>query len=494
MQCLEDGRNNMLANQNQMNYNPLENILNNRSYNSQQNTNALDLPSITEMLRNQGRYGDTILAHINPEEAEMLKQMGGSGTINPNTGLPEFNWFTDLFKGRNILSVIGAVVGNAFLPGIGGVIGGSLGNMAGTAIDKGFGEKGKPNYLHSGLRGAAIGATLPSAASLGGSAASTFGFKNAGAALSNYGNANSITAALGLNSGKGYTGPIDFLTNAGKSAATGPIDLVAKGSGTAAEVAKGVAEKGFLDKLTSDPMSLMTAGSLAANFLSKQSPEQMGRDQKRYNEALKLTPAEEKAKLERELQYYEMKKQKEREERKKNREDWDGSRNEINPLIAQGGFNRTINSPETYATTGRWMEYEPQKFAKGGIVESVLKKKEPIIKQTITRILIPLNGFNGFDDFEDSNKDSDKSKKKFATGKFLDGDTHGQADKIEALLSDGEYVVNASRVADLGDGNNRAGAKFLDSFLKNIAEYKAKNPKKKIPPSLLNKKISHFVN
>ena len=37
-----------------------------------------------------GRYGDTMLAHITPSEARLLKRMGGSGTINPQTGLPEF--------------------------------------------------------------------------------------------------------------------------------------------------------------------------------------------------------------------------------------------------------------------------------------------------------------------------------------------------------------------------------------------------------------------
>jgi hypothetical protein len=31
-----------------------------------------------------------MLAHITPEEAEMLMRMGGSGQMNPNTGLPEF--------------------------------------------------------------------------------------------------------------------------------------------------------------------------------------------------------------------------------------------------------------------------------------------------------------------------------------------------------------------------------------------------------------------
>lgn len=45
---------------------------------------------LAEMLRQMGRGRDTVLAHITPEEARMLMDMGGSGKINPNTGLPEF--------------------------------------------------------------------------------------------------------------------------------------------------------------------------------------------------------------------------------------------------------------------------------------------------------------------------------------------------------------------------------------------------------------------
>jgi hypothetical protein len=41
-------------------------------------------------LASKGRYGDTMLAHINPQEAGMLRAMGGAGTINPRTGLREF--------------------------------------------------------------------------------------------------------------------------------------------------------------------------------------------------------------------------------------------------------------------------------------------------------------------------------------------------------------------------------------------------------------------
>lgn len=41
-------------------------------------------------MQRYGRNGDTILAHINPREAQMLKRQGGSGTRNPITGAFEF--------------------------------------------------------------------------------------------------------------------------------------------------------------------------------------------------------------------------------------------------------------------------------------------------------------------------------------------------------------------------------------------------------------------
>lgn len=51
---------------------------------------TLPTAKLTEWLRSRGRHGDTMLAHINPEEARLLKQLGGSGTINPDTGLREY--------------------------------------------------------------------------------------------------------------------------------------------------------------------------------------------------------------------------------------------------------------------------------------------------------------------------------------------------------------------------------------------------------------------
>jgi hypothetical protein len=50
-----------------------------------------DLPALAELLRSKGKGKDTILAHINPREAALLKRHGGSGDINPDTGLPMFD-------------------------------------------------------------------------------------------------------------------------------------------------------------------------------------------------------------------------------------------------------------------------------------------------------------------------------------------------------------------------------------------------------------------
>jgi hypothetical protein len=49
-----------------------------------------NLAAIAAMLSSKGRGNDTLLAHITPREAEILKAAGGSGTTNPDTGLLEF--------------------------------------------------------------------------------------------------------------------------------------------------------------------------------------------------------------------------------------------------------------------------------------------------------------------------------------------------------------------------------------------------------------------
>ena len=69
-----------------------------------------ELKPVAKAIAAYGRNGDTMLAHITPAEARMLRRRGGSGTINPKTGLPEF-FLKKLFKGvSNALKAVGNAV------------------------------------------------------------------------------------------------------------------------------------------------------------------------------------------------------------------------------------------------------------------------------------------------------------------------------------------------------------------------------------------------
>jgi hypothetical protein len=57
----------------------------------------------------------------------------------------------------------------------------------------------------------------------------------------------------------------------------------------------------------------------------------------------------------------------------------------------------------------------------------------------------------------------------------VDGVGTGRSDEIPALLSDGEYVIDAETVAMLGDGSSRAGAKRLDDFRVKVRKHKGRN-------------------
>ena len=66
---------------------------------------------------------------------------------------------------------------------------------------------------------------------------------------------------------------------------------------------------------------------------------------------------------------------------------------------------------------------------------------------------------------------------------YVRGAGTGQDDKIPAMLSDGEYVIDADTVAALGDGSNEAGAKVLDGMREQIRKHKRGASPKTIPPA-----------
>jgi len=113
-------------------------------------------------LASLGRFGDTQLAHINPEEAAMLRSMGGRGTINPRTGLPEY------FSFKKVLKTAVRVVGTIALTSVGvplpiasaittKVTGGSWKEALISGVTAGVGQAVSP------FIGDLIGGSLPTA-------------------------------------------------------------------------------------------------------------------------------------------------------------------------------------------------------------------------------------------------------------------------------------------------------------------------------------------
>lgn len=83
-------------------------------------------------LASKGRGGDSELAHVNPREAEMLRRAGGSGGINPATGLREYK-----FKWGKILAAAAPIVLSLVAPGIGTAIGTAISGSLGLGLTAG---------------------------------------------------------------------------------------------------------------------------------------------------------------------------------------------------------------------------------------------------------------------------------------------------------------------------------------------------------------------
>lgn len=130
-----------------------------------------ELKPIAKAIASYGRNGDTMLAHITPAEARMLRRRGGSGTINPHTGLPEF-FLKKAFKSignavkKFASSTVGRLVTTVALgfflgPAAASVMGVGAGTAAGMAISGFVGGAGSTllagGNLKDALKAGAIG-------------------------------------------------------------------------------------------------------------------------------------------------------------------------------------------------------------------------------------------------------------------------------------------------------------------------------------------------
>jgi hypothetical protein len=66
--------------------------------------------------------------------------------------------------------------------------------------------------------------------------------------------------------------------------------------------------------------------------------------------------------------------------------------------------------------------------------------------------------------------------------RYVTGAGDGTSDSIPAMLANGEFVIPADVVSNLGNGSNDSGAKILDEFLRVIREHKRKADGRHLPP------------
>jgi hypothetical protein len=209
-------------------------------------------------LARQGRMGDTMMAHISPEEAEMLKARGGAGTINPQTGYPQY------FSLKKLLKAILPIALNFIAPGLGAAIGGAVGLSGAAATAFGGAIIGGASSALSGgnvLQGALMGGLGGGLGNVVGGAANKMLGLNLGQGAQSILGSGLVGGVAGAATGQG------FLKGVGQGVLGGAVGQLAGGmSGpTAFQQGLGAAGQTFGQALTAgyDPKSALVAGGLS---------------------------------------------------------------------------------------------------------------------------------------------------------------------------------------------------------------------------------------
>ena len=108
----------------------------------------MSLHNLAHHMAGYGRNGDSMLMHVTPDEVHGLQRLamsqGGSLTINPHTGLPEANIFSQAWKAIKPVAapLAGAALtylsGGALSPLTAGLITGGVGALATGSLQKGL--------------------------------------------------------------------------------------------------------------------------------------------------------------------------------------------------------------------------------------------------------------------------------------------------------------------------------------------------------------------
>ena len=462
---------------------------------------AHGLKSLAQELRSYGRNGDTILAHINPKEAGILKALGGSGTINPDTGLPEY-FFKAVsravaapFKAVNevvkAIPVIGPAIDRGLVSldkAVGNTIPGGWNTLAQTALaftplglpakvglaalggSGAFGPNGKFNFQRA----------LMSGAMAYGMNQLTAGLQNAGGGVTPGGTTDVIAGNLGVEgAGTGLGSQAEMLArpefgggfdvvprgladaipkdaalqaaNTGLSNAASNPDVFAGLSGTQQIVPQPSAASNFASDFVSKTGENLAAAGRGVTNLSGFGT---GASDAASAFAKPVTTSGLTA-----LGVGTM-----------GLASLDAQEKALNEQLQQGQINDTEYSRQmALIADGRRRAEEavranPYQFAMGGQVDDELGGDYSAMGMDQGNLQKGLFGMNY------------AMGGNVSTPRFLSGGGDGMSDSIpariegkqEARLADGEFVVPADVVSHLGNGSSKAGAKRLYSMMDRV--------------------------
>ena len=360
-----------------------------------QNMNA-PMSGLTGLAAMKGRQGDNTLVHVNPMELKALEAMAPGGlTRNPYTGLPE------AFKLKDILPVLGAVAGAAFLgPAVGAAFGTGLGAAGGGLAAGQSIEEAALTGLTSGVT---AGMFAPAAAATTGAAtgAATGAGTGAGTeALSNF-VPGEVTRSGALGSFKPIPSSALPSGTAGAAGTSSFADIASAQTAGALQPATmgqlaGAAGRTGLQALKDQGLKSVAGGALAAGVAS---PVEMVKPS--YGPIEAIQNPQESANV---------------------------SRAEIDKYIRGGG-----QMPQFFRPTRMAAEGGPISLNEGGQ---------------------PSGMFSGMVDGRLGDGMSDN----------VAFEVVGDPQIERAQLSPDEYVMDAYTVSALGNGSSDAGAKRLDDF------------------------------
>lgn len=460
--------------------------------------------------------GDEIMVSLSPEEYEAIVAMWGEPDINQKTGLPEYGFLSKVWKKVKgavkkvikspLFSFIAPVALNFFAPGAGAALGSALGfgskaaTVGNTLLRAGVGalSGGKEGALAGAVSGLTMGGTgkaLGEKLGLQGTAAKLAGDALIGGAGSKVAGGDFASGALGqamtsmiqpgleaqvekglgtVFPGKG--GEFDVTpTTEGMSPIPGGAELSPVPS-------KGLTvfgdpnQPGILSKVGSwvkeNPLLAATAaGTLLGGTGSQQSggPPQLPPE---FYESLPEYSFARTARLpESSEAYYTY-----------------GQTGGAQPGEFQFFGGNQLPSPGLVQTdlppgTEGIMGLDIPETG-GGVVTNLLRQLQnqarqqgavpgtPGVAGISTGMSLPPAGGGAMTNL--LRRLSAQAGATFEGGGYARGSGSGRDDTIEALLSDGEYVMDAETVAMLGDGSNEAGARRLDELRERLRRHKGK--------------------